>query len=124
MRERHGTALDVGAQRLALEQLHRDEGLALVLAEIVDGDHVRAVELGHDLRLALEARPIVVAGARAVDHLQRDLAAERLLNGDVDLAHATAPERALDAVLPPDDAPRLHRCEGSARCGPLEALAP
>ena len=47
----------------ALEQLHRHVDLALLLAEVVDGDDVRVVEAGRRLGLALEALAQVVVGA-------------------------------------------------------------
>ena len=50
---------------VALEQLHGHVDLALLLAEVVDGDDVRMVEARGGLRLALEALAQVLVGASA-----------------------------------------------------------
>ncbi|HEV8523761.1 MAG TPA: hypothetical protein VGQ71_04625 [Terriglobales bacterium] len=47
-------ALNGVLQRLALHQLHSDEGLAVVLADVMNGADVRMVEGGGGRRLALE----------------------------------------------------------------------
>ena len=55
LRELDRPAPDALGERLALEQLHRDEVLAVVLVDRVDGADAGVVELGGRLRLALEA---------------------------------------------------------------------
>ena len=62
---------------VALEQLHGHVDLALLLAEVVDGDDVRMVEAGGGLRLALEALAQLVVGADGGRHrLDGDVAVE------------------------------------------------
>src|ERR1022692_4815952 len=43
------------AQRLALDELHRDVVMALVEIRVEDGDYVGMIQRGRDTRLALEA---------------------------------------------------------------------
>ena len=67
------------AQVGALEQLHREVGHAVDLAEIVGGDDVRVVELARRLRLEQEALLVVGAPLGVLvqaDGLQRDDAVE------------------------------------------------
>ena len=51
----HGACVEVRA----LDVAHRDEGRAIDLAGLVDGQDVGVVDAGRDLRLALEAGPEV-----------------------------------------------------------------
>ena len=76
-------------QRLALEQLHRDEVLALVLVDLVDGADPGVVEGGSGAGLALEAleRGRVLRHLRGQE-LERDVAAELRVLGLVHDAHA------------------------------------
>ena len=53
---RHGRAVELAAQRLALEQLRHGVGDAVVRAEVEDREDVRMRERGDGLGLALEAR--------------------------------------------------------------------
>ena len=54
----------------ALDELHRDEEVAVHLAEVVDADHVRVLERSRRLRLAQEAlAEIVLPRDRLVHHL-------------------------------------------------------
>ena len=88
------------AQRLALEQLHRDEVLALVLVDLVDGADAGVVEGGGGAGLALEAleRGRVPRHLRGQE-LERDVAAELRVLGLVDDAHAAAAELRRDPVV-------------------------
>ena len=61
--ERERPVVDAVLQRLAVEELHRDERLALGLADVVDRADVRVVERRGRARLALEA--LERAGSRA-----------------------------------------------------------
>jgi hypothetical protein len=75
----------------ALDELHGEVVLALVLADLVDGHDVGVIQLGGGLRLGAEALHVLrgrqVAGQ---DHFQGDGAAEAGLAGPEDDAHAAA----------------------------------
>lgn len=78
-----------GAQRVAADELHRDEGAALVLADLVHLCDVRVAQRRHRLRLAddpLAHRGIGLVGAQ---DLHRDLAVELGVVGRKHRAHAT-----------------------------------
>ena len=94
---------DERPQRPALEVLHRDERHAVVL-EVLDHRHdARVVERAGDARLVQEAAgERGVGGVGRVQLLQRDLAVERVLAGEVDGRHATAAELAHDLVAADD----------------------
>ena len=65
-----------------LDVLHHDEQPALILARVVDRDHVRVIDLAGDLELALEPLPERVVLREPVGHhLDRNLAVERQLDG-------------------------------------------
>ena len=101
LERRRDVATDPGGLRHAEERLpveHRPEAAALeqlehherhvVLAPVVDGDDVRMVQRGRDLRLGPEpAEERRVLGQRRVQHLDRDATTQPGVLGDV---HATA----------------------------------
>ena len=91
--ERQRLADEVAAQRLALDELHREVRAPVRLADLVDRDEVRVRHGGRRARLAQEAgAPSGIARDLFAQHLQRDRAAEALVVGEVDDAHAAAPE--------------------------------
>src|SRR5688500_6834599 len=45
---------DPARERLAVDELHREEGPPAEIADVVDGDHVRVRQPRHRARLALE----------------------------------------------------------------------
>ncbi len=93
MRNQHG-------QRLALDDLHRQEVRGPGKLDRVDGDDVGVVEGGDGLRLALEAlAAFVIHAERRRQHLERDLTVQLLVLGGIDLAHAAAAELPYDAVM-------------------------
>jgi hypothetical protein len=101
---------DPFGERLALEQLHRDEVLALVLVDRVDRADAGMVERRGRFRFALEA----IERARLARHLrreelERDLAAEPGVLRLIDDAHASAAELRGDAVV--GDVASDHRWE-------------
>jgi hypothetical protein len=53
--ERQRTTRDFLLQRVAVEQLHHDEGLAVVLADVVNHADVRMIQRRGDARFAAEA---------------------------------------------------------------------
>jgi len=88
------------AQRLPLEQLHHDEMLPGVLADVVDHADVGVGERRGRARLALEA----LDGARVLRHLERQElerhgTAEAGVLGLVDDAHPSAAELLDDSVV-------------------------
>ena len=87
-------------ERLALEQLHRDEELAVVLTDLMDRADVRMIERRRRARLAMEAlhRP-VVAGEILRQELERDVPAESEVLGVVDDAHPPAAKFAEHAIV-------------------------
>ncbi len=94
---------------LTLDELHDDEeGLVLHLAEVVEVDGVRVLQLDHRRRFAVEARhDLRVAAELRVQGLDRDLAGRRshLLLSGVDLPHAALADHAQDAVAALEDLP-------------------
>jgi len=92
-------AADERADVVAVHEAHRDVRDALLLARVVDGDHVRVVDRGRDARLAQEPRAHVgVLDQRGRDHLHRHRALQRELPRAVHHAHAAAPGDRLDPV--------------------------
>ena len=89
----------LGGEVAAVDEAHRDEERAVLLAGLVDGHDVRVLERGRHARLALEA-PAELRVGRELGHddLQRHAAAEPAVGGEVDDAHAAAPDLALDVV--------------------------
>jgi len=96
----NGLRGDAVFERLSFEKLHRDEGLALVLVDVVDGADVGVVEGGGGASLALEAFLCLVAGEQPLgQELERHLAAEAGVFGLVDHTHPPAAELLEDAVV-------------------------
>ena len=92
-------ALDHRAQVGALDVAHRDVELPLLLARLVERDHVRVLDLGGDLGLVLE--PLAerrVGGQVGRDQLQRHLPVEPQLGSAVDDAHAAPAGDRLEPV--------------------------
>ena len=88
-------------QVLAAQVLHREVGLPLVLAEVVDGDDVPVRQLAGGASLAEEALAQLGVGLdRGADDLQRDLALEQRVVGLVDDAHPTLPDLLEDPIAP------------------------
>ena len=88
-----GPAAEPVPQRLALEQLHGDERLALVLADVVDRADVGVLERGGRAGLALQPLERLRVPAQLLrQELQRHAAAELQVLRLVDDAHAAAAE--------------------------------
>ena len=129
-RERHRlgdgqrSALQAIGERLALQQLHGDEQLAAVLADLVDLAHVRVVDARRGARLAPEALAGRLVGLG--DRLDRDLAPEALVLGREDDAHAALPEPVEDAVAAEPLRVARRPAGGSSRAArpPAVAAAP
>ena len=118
--------LDDLLERAALQVLHGDVGAAVGLAAVVDRDDVRVVEARRGLRLAPEALDeLAVLGVALGHDLERDLAAEARVLGEVHRRHAAdaeAPEHAVAAVerLTGARCRPVHR--GHSSTAPLRAL--
>ena len=79
---------------------HGQEAHAFVLADLIDGADVRVVEGGGGLGLAAEADLVGGAhGAPVVEKLDRHLAAQLDVLGEVDDPHAAAAERPEQPVV-------------------------
>ena len=76
---------------------HHEVQPPVLLAGLVDGDHVRVIDRGRHPRLALEAlAEVAVGGVLGGDQLERDRAAQRDLGGAVDDPHPAAAGDRLD----------------------------
>ncbi len=94
-------ALQPLGEVFALDELHDEGAHAARLLEAVDRGDVGVLELGEDLRLALEARETVgVGGERLGEDLDRDLALQLRVGGAVDDPHPALAERGGDLVGP------------------------
>jgi hypothetical protein len=91
------------AQRPSAHQLHRDVGLAFVLPEPIDVDHVGVVEAGEVPALGQEAPQLALVADRGVHHLDRDRAVQLQLVALVDHAEAATADHAVDPVAAVDD---------------------
>ena len=110
---------DHALQADAVDELHGEVAHPVGLADVVDGDDVRVLELGRDLRLALEAIDQLVHARPGrgqpleADGLDGHHAAQDLVLG---LVHGAEGARAqlLDDQVPPGDLRRLR--DRSALC--------
>ena len=104
-REQALLAQDV-AQGLAGHVLHRQEDAAVVLALVEHGHHVGVRQRRARAGLAAEAGDeALVVGEVLAHHLQRDLAVEPLVDGQVDRRHPAVGEPTEHAVAPVEGAP-------------------
>jgi hypothetical protein len=96
---RQRAGFELGFERLAFDEIHRDVARAVVLVETVNRTDVSVVQRGEELGFALEAcEPIGVLRERARQRLDRNLTAELRISGAVNLAHPAGTERADDEV--------------------------
>ncbi len=84
---------------MPFEELHGDEELALVLADLVDLANVRVVDARRGSCLAPEAAPRRLVLRHGDHRLQRHRAMEPLVARGVDDAHAALSELAGDGVV-------------------------
>jgi len=93
-------ALDLVSESRAVQILHGDEGLPLLLADVVDRANVGMVQGRSRLGLALEAgQGLGVAGNVIRQELERDKAVQPGVFGFVDDAHATTTDLLHNAVV-------------------------
>ena len=84
----------------ALQILHRDEGAAVLLADVMNGADVGMIQRGRGASLPLEsAQRLPVASQIVRQELERDEATEPGVLRFVDHAHAAAAELLDDAVV-------------------------
>ncbi len=96
----HGLAVHEIAKALAFELLHDDVGLAVEVADIVDGADVGMIQLRGDARLTQEALQRLVIVEQVVrDELQRDAAAKASVFRLVYHPHSTATQLAQNVIV-------------------------
>jgi hypothetical protein len=113
--------LDEGLDRLAGNQLHRDEDAVLVLVHVVDLGDRRVVHRRGGPRLP-EKAPLAVGVLRELrgQDLDRYQPSEPGVPGAVDDTHAALPELLLDLVVL--DRPADHRPDPSTQASPRSAV--
>ena len=95
-----GPNTDEVLQGLAIEKLHGDEGLAVFLADVVNGANVGVVQGGCGLGFALKAgERLRIAGYFIGKEFQGDEAMQARVFGFVNHAHAAAAEFLDDAIV-------------------------
>src|SRR5262245_12542335 len=110
-------------QRLAFQQLHYDEPLAVVLADVEERADVRMVERRCDARLALEAFDrLRIARQLGRQDFDGDLPAKPAVLGAIDDTHTATAELFDDAVVRKGLAD--HRRKFYLRCGRQPCLRP
>jgi hypothetical protein len=86
-------------QRASLEQLHRDEGTAFILVDVVDRADVRVIQGRGRARLAPEPLERVLVAEGLGQELQGDESAQLQILGPEDDAHAAAAKLLENAVV-------------------------
>ncbi len=95
-----GPLADAMLQRLAVEQLHHEEPLAVVLADVEERADVGVVQRRGDACLALEAFDrLRIARQLRREEFDGNLPAEPRVLGAIDHSHAAAAEFFDDAVV-------------------------
>ncbi len=118
-RRRSGVAGQELGQGRAVVEGHGQKTHAFVLADLVDGADVRMVEGGCGLGLAAEADLVGGArGAPVMEELDRHLAAQLDVLGEIDDAHAAAAERPEQPVMRRSAGPRQAPRPAAARRAP------
>ena len=92
--------LDQLLDRPPFEQLHHDERLAVVFAELVNGTDVRVLQRRRQAGLALESgQPLGRRDRLGAQQLDRDLAAKLEVLGAIDDSHAALAEGVQQAIV-------------------------
>jgi hypothetical protein len=98
--ERQRVSRQLGVERLALEQLHGQEELSILLVKTVDGADIGVVQARGGACLATKAlRRLAVLGVGVRQHLQRDQPSQPSVLGLVDNAHPAGAQLIEDLVL-------------------------
>jgi hypothetical protein len=95
---RQSEMADEPAQRAAADVLHRDVGDTAVLEEVEQRDDVRVMQPGREPRLAHEAPGERRVGGLELEALERDVAVERRLSGEIHDGHSAACQDSHDLV--------------------------
>ena len=113
-RRRHAArARQLVAQRPPLEELRRDEGLPVEIADVVEPHRVRVLDGRREVHLLHEAvDDLPLTRELSVNELERDLPVHGMLDGGVDDAHAAPAEHARDRVAAARDRPADERIHG------------
>src|SRR5437016_4716267 len=96
----HRPAGHESAQRLSLDELHRDVGDGFGAADVVDRNDVRMIERRRRARLLLEPPQRLGTGHIGRKNLQRDVAIEFRVARAIDLSHAPGADRRENAIRP------------------------
>ena len=109
-------------QRPPLDVLHREEGPAETLADLIDLDDVGMLEAGQALPLHEEAEQVFGAAPVGQHHLQRHHPVRVGLPGEIDDAHPAPAQLPLDPVAGQVGQPRLIPGRSSAVPGPFPVV--
>ena len=97
--ERQRASRQASGERLALEDLHDQEGDVTFTSDVVQRADVRMIECGDRPRFPFEPlAQLLVRRERSGEHLDRDHAVEPCIARAIHLAHAACPEQADDFV--------------------------
>ena len=110
-RRRQRPILDQVLEGPPFEQLHHDERLPVVLAELVNRTDVRVLQGGSEPRLALEPRqPLRRRNGFGAQQLDRHLASELFVLGAKHYAHAAFAEAVQQAIVGDNGWCHRHGC--------------
>jgi hypothetical protein len=94
-------------ERLAAQELHHHEEIGLVAEQLEDGGDLRMIEAREDCGFGAEPRHDLAVGEVRVQRLDRDIAAQRLVDRFVDDTCPASSKLADDSILP--DGPADHQ---------------
>ena len=89
---------DTSREASALDVFHRDVGVAVLLADIVDGADVGMIQSGGGASLPHQSRPATRFVVRFVEELEGDVPVQANVARPVDHAHAAGPESSDDLI--------------------------
>ena len=97
-RQRAGA--QASAKRLAVNELGRDEMLPIRFADVINRDDIGMIERRDAPRFPLKAlQTVFVPRKPGRDNLERELAAEPQILGEIHLAHPARPEVGQNAIV-------------------------
>src|ERR1022692_1689175 len=96
----HRPPPDSMLQSQTIEELHGNEGMTLVLANVMNGADIRMIQGGSSLRFTLETgQRLRIFGYFIGQEFQGNEAAQASIFGFVNHAHSAAPELLDDAIV-------------------------